>query len=121
MKTVLLVEDDPHLLRVYRTLLESEGFRVLEAADGEAGAALAAEARPDCIVADTMMPRLDGIAMLERLAAEGHGAPTVMVSAVHRMPEMSVLSKLGVVRVFGKPFAFDEFLDAVKAVCVSEK
>ncbi len=113
MKTVLVVEDDAHLRRVFRTLLENEGFSVVEAADGVEGLAAAQAHAPACIVTDTMMPRMDGIGMLVCLAEAGGTRPTIIVSAVHKLPPMEELKALGVRQVFGKPFAFDQLLAAV--------
>jgi DNA-binding response OmpR family regulator len=114
MKRVLIVEDDPHLRRVFRTLLQNEGFEVHEAEDGLIGLEKVRELKPNCVVTDTMMPRLDGMGMLSRMAAEGLSAPVIVVSAVHELPEQGELQKLGVVQVFGKPFPFDQLVDAVK-------
>jgi CheY-like chemotaxis protein len=113
MKKVLVVEDDVHLRRVFRTLLENEGFEVLEAADGIEGMAAARAHDPDCIVTDTMMPRLDGLGMLARLASAGEARPTIIVSAVHELPPLDELKAQGVRRVFGKPFPFDQLVAAV--------
>ncbi len=116
MKFVLIVEDDPHLRRVFRTLLENEGFEVAEAADGLEGFQAVQARRPDCIIADAMMPRLDGLAMLVRIAALGDPPPSFVVSALHDLPSQEDLRRLGVAGVFGKPFAFDRLVEAVKGV-----
>jgi CheY-like chemotaxis protein len=113
MKTILVVEDDAHLRRVFRTLLEGEGFSVIEAADGHEGVAAARAHSPACIVTDTMMPRMDGLGMLTQLKALGCSRPTLIVSAVHELPPMEELRALGVEQVLGKPFAFDRFVAAV--------
>lgn len=113
MKTVLVVEDDVHLRRVFRALLEAEGFAVAEAPDGIEGLAAALQDDPACIITDTMMPRMDGIAMLERLRQLGKTRPALIVSAVHEHPVQEDLAALGVRRVFGKPFAFDELVAEV--------
>lgn len=113
MKTILVVEDDAYLRRVFRTLLENEGFTVVEAADGIEGLSAVHAHDPACIVTDTMMPRLDGIAMLAQLKARGQTKPTIIVSAVHKLPPMEELKAYGVQQVFGKPFAFDKLVAAV--------
>ena len=113
MKTILVVEDDDHLRRVFRTLLEGEGFSVIEAADGQEGVEAACAQAPACIVTDTMMPRLDGLGMLAQLKALGCSRPTIIVSAVHELPPLEELKAYGVEQVLGKPFAFDRFVAAV--------
>src|ERR1700709_644474 len=81
--TILLVDDDPNILRPLRWLLEREGFRVLTALDGQAALAAAAIERPGLIVTDWMMPRIDGVELCRRLKADiaMAGIPVVMLSA----------------------------------------
>ena len=121
MKTVLVVEDDPYLRRVFKTLLENEGFTVLEAADGMEGLSAVHAHDPACIVTDTMMPRMDGLGMLAQLKARGETRPTIIVSAIHKLPPMEELKALGVEQVFGKPFAFDKLVAAVVKLAGGEK
>jgi CheY-like chemotaxis protein len=120
MKRVLIVEDDDHLRRVVKTLLEAEGFSVEEAADGLAGLEAAVSRPPDCILTDTLMPRLGGLDMLARLAKEGGGAPAILVSAVHELPPREELERLRVREVFSKPFAFDGLVEAVRRIVEGE-
>jgi DNA-binding response OmpR family regulator len=115
MRRIIVVEDDPHLRRIYRNLLENEGFEVYEAEDGFVGLEMIRALRPDCVVTDTMMPRMDGMGMLSHLAAEGLSTPVIMVSAVHELPDQSELQRLGVVQTFGKPFPFDQLVEAVRS------
>ena len=65
--TVLIVDDEPDLVELIEYALETAGFRVLTASDGVEGLALAEAEKPDLIVVDIMMPRMDGIALTERL------------------------------------------------------
>ncbi len=114
MKRILIVEDDAHLRRMFRALLENEGFEVREAEDGSEGLASVLSEAPDCIITDTMMPRMDGLAMLRHLAAAHPPIPAIMVSAAFNLPDDRQLKELGVVKVFGKPFAFDRLVEAVR-------
>jgi CheY-like chemotaxis protein len=81
--TILLVDDDTKFLRPLRLLLEAEGYRVLTATDGEVATAITVLQRPNLIVTDWMMPRVDGIAFCRRLKADPvtDGIPVVMLSA----------------------------------------
>ncbi|RKE25204.1 response regulator receiver domain-containing protein [Paraburkholderia sp. BL23I1N1] len=83
MATVLLVDDDPNILRPLRVLVEREGYRVLTAEDGQAALAVAAIESPGLIVTDWMMPRLDGVDLCRRLKGDTATAdiPVVMLSA----------------------------------------
>ncbi len=116
MSLVLIVEDDAHIRRVLRTLLEHEGFEVREACDGLEGLDSVLREEPACIVTDTMMPRMDGLKMLECIAAKGLKVPSIVVSAAIGLPDLQDLQKIGVVHVFGKPFSFDQLIDLVRKV-----
>ncbi len=116
MNTVLIVEDDAHIRRVLRTLLEHEGFAVREACDGLEGLNSVLAAVPACIVTDTMMPKMDGLKMLEGIVKQGISVPSIVVSAAVGLPGMDELKALGVVEVFGKPFSFDRLIALVAQV-----
>jgi DNA-binding response OmpR family regulator len=77
--TVLFIEDDPLLLKMYETKFKSEGLRVLAAQDGEEGLKLASSERVDLIILDLMMPKLSGLDMLERLKSQAHGKSHVVI------------------------------------------
>lgn len=76
---ILVVEDDPLLVKMYRTKFASEGFSVLSADDGMKGLKLALEREPKAIVLDIMMPMLSGLDMLQRLRADERGKNIVVV------------------------------------------
>lgn len=67
---VLIVDDDAFLSGIYATKLELEGFEVASARDGEEGLKLAAKDKPDLILLDVLMPKLDGFEVLKRLKAD---------------------------------------------------
>ena len=70
MKKILIIEDEPQMRENLSTILEMEGFDVLAAGDGREGVALAKDGKPDLILCDVMMPRLDGYGVLEASANE---------------------------------------------------
>jgi two-component system phosphate regulon response regulator PhoB len=80
---VLVVEDEPAQREVLSYNLEAEGFRVVQAADGEEALLLVAEDRPDIIILDWMLPRLSGIEVCRQLKmrANTRGIPIIMLSA----------------------------------------
>jgi CheY-like chemotaxis protein len=85
--TVLLVEDNEDNLRIYSTFLTYSGYRVLEAADGEAGLALARAELPDVILMDVSIPKMDGYEVTRRLKSDPATAqiPVIALTA-HALP-----------------------------------
>ncbi len=81
--TVLIVDDEPDLVELIAYALTAEGFRVLTAADGAEGLAIAEAERPDLVVLDIMMPRMDGVELTERLRenAQLRLTPILMLTA----------------------------------------
>ena len=79
---VLLVEDDPAVLEMYRLKLELDGYRVNTAADGEEGLAKAGALPPDIIFLDIRLPKMDGLEVLRRLRAEAktRDIPVIILS-----------------------------------------
>lgn len=67
---VLVIEDDPVLLKMYRSKFENSGFDVDTAVEGQAGISSAINGQPDFILLDLMMPKIDGIEVLKKLKAE---------------------------------------------------
>jgi CheY-like chemotaxis protein len=81
--TVLLVEDNDDNLRIYSTILTYSGYRVLEATDGEAGLAAARDSRPDLILMDVSIPKIDGWEVTRILKADPQTAtiPVIALTA----------------------------------------
>jgi DNA-binding response OmpR family regulator len=96
---VLLVEDDPSMRMVCQVNLESEGFRVVVAADGAQGLALAAAEEPDVVLLDVMLPDLGGFEVAERLQA-----PVVFLSARTSDADVERGRELGAMDYLTKPF-----------------
>jgi DNA-binding response OmpR family regulator len=112
---VLVVEDDASIALGLRINLEAEGYDVLVAEDGEAGLALATSQAPDLVILDIMLPRLHGLEVLQRLRAERHTMPIILLSA--RTGEMDKVSglELGAEDYVPKPFSLAELLARVRA------
>jgi two-component system response regulator MprA len=109
---VLAIEDDRDLRTFYRTLLEEEGYDVKVAADGaEALEQLAQRGwRPDLILLDLMMPRMDGYEFLRRLRARGSDIPVLVLSAALPPGRQRIAGAQAILR---KPFAFDRLLKTI--------
>ena len=81
-KIILITDDDEALRRMYRIKLAKEGFRLLEAADGEEGLKVALENHPDLILLDVKMPKLDGMGVMKKLREDAWGrqVPIIIIS-----------------------------------------
>lgn len=114
-KCVLVVEDDPNTANLVVLYLEKEGFRAFQANDGERGLALAAKHRPDLVILDLMLPRLDGWEVCRRLRKTSD-VPVIMLTA--RGEEIDRVSglTLGADDYVVKPFSPRELVARVKAV-----
>ncbi len=104
--TVLIVDDEPAIVDLLSQLLEDEGYRVASAGDGVAAYEKVGEVRPDLVIADVMMPRMDGFALVDRLAGGEHPVPVILMSA-------AVESRRRDVPFIAKPFDLGELLDLV--------
>ncbi len=113
--TVLIVEDDTDAVRLVGLYLRRDGHKVLSAGDGLEGLRLAREARPDLVVLDLMLPKLDGIEVCRALRRESD-VPVVMVTA--RVEEEDKLTglELGADDYVTKPFSPRELAARIRAV-----
>lgn len=114
-RTVLVVEDDASIALGLRINLESEGYRVLLAEDGERGIELARAESPDLLVLDVMLPKMNGLEVLQALRGEGRMMPIIILSA--RSGEMDKVTglELGAEDYVAKPFSLAELLARVRA------
>ena len=102
---ILIVDDEPNVRLMFRTTLESLGYALEEATDGEE-ALRQHEARPaDLILLDLQMPRLDGMATLRRLRDSGGDVPVVIVTAHGSVPDAVAAMRLGAIDFLSKPLS----------------
>lgn len=115
--TVMIVDDDPSIRSLLKTVLESEDFAVIEASDGEAVLKMARNERPDVLVLDLMMPKMDGETVIRQVWAEPGlvGTPIIVISAKHdALPDLRNL--VGDQNVFAKPFEEQVLVDRIKQI-----
>lgn len=113
-RRVLVVEDDASIMLGLRINLEAEGYVVYAAEDGEKGLELARTERPDVIILDVMLPKLNGFQVLQTLRREGMAVPIIVLSA--RTSEMDKVTglELGAEDYVAKPFSLAELLARVR-------
>jgi DNA-binding response OmpR family regulator len=113
--TILLVDDEDSVQRLLAYPLEREGFRVLQARDGEEALARFAEEEVDLVVLDLMLPKLDGLEVCKRLRAESE-VPIIMLTARDDELDKVVGLELGADDYITKPFSIHEFRSRVRAL-----
>ncbi len=112
---ILIVEDDKNLVKLVKYNLEKEGYRVLSAADGEAGLTSLRKDRPDLVVLDAMLPKLDGFEFLKLIRRETR-VPVLMLTARKEEMDRVLGLELGADDYVTKPFGVRELLARVKAL-----
>lgn len=113
---VLLVEDDPTIAAFVAKGLREAGFAVDEAADGETGLTLAREQKFDAAIVDVMLPRLDGLSLIDALRGRGIRTPVLILSAKRSVDDRVRGLQAGGDDYLTKPFAFAELLARVQAL-----
>ncbi len=79
-QTILVVDDEPQIVRLVRAYLEEDGFRVVTASDGQEALYVARHEKPDLVVLDVLMPRMDGLEFTRRIRNE-RDLPIIMLTA----------------------------------------
>jgi DNA-binding response OmpR family regulator len=116
MTKVLIVEDDPAILRGLADNLKFEKYDVLTATDGEAGYQLQHTQNPDLIVLDLMLPRMTGLELCRKLRTEGQQVPILMLTARGEEADRVVGLDLGADDYVTKPFSVMELLARIRAL-----
>ncbi len=116
--TVLVVEDEAPLLTLLRYNLEKQGFRVDEAADGQEALLRVAEARPDVMLLDWMLPSLSGIEVCRQLRrrTETRDLPIIMVTARTEDQDAVRALDIGADDYIAKPFAMEHVIARIRAL-----
>jgi two-component system, OmpR family, response regulator MprA len=113
---VLVVDDDPPLLRMLTRSLTAEGFEVTVAADGGAALVAAERSAPDVIVLDVAMPAIDGLAVCRRLRGRGLPTPILMLTARDAVADRVAGLEAGADDYLVKPFAMQELIARLRAL-----
>jgi DNA-binding response OmpR family regulator len=112
---ILIVEDEKSLVKALKYNLEKEGYRVAAAADGEAGLAAFAKDRPDLVIVDVMLPKLDGFEFVKRIRRDAQ-TPILMLTARKEEVDRVLGLELGADDYVTKPFSLRELAARVKAI-----
>jgi DNA-binding response OmpR family regulator len=113
--TVLLVEDDPAIVEVVRLGLSYEGAEIVVATDGVQAVQAHRDAAPDLVLLDLMLPRVDGMSVLERIRAHGD-TPVIVLTARDALEDRVQGLDAGADDYVTKPFEFEELVARMRAV-----
>lgn len=113
---ILLVEDEQTLAMIIKDTLEGQGFLIHTAADGEEGLHLFFDLRPDVLVADVMMPRMDGFEMVRRIRQTDRRTPVLFLTARSAVNDVVEGFELGANDYLKKPFGMQELIVRIKAL-----
>jgi DNA-binding response OmpR family regulator len=116
MNLVLLVEDDPIMLRGLTDNLHFENYEVLSATDGETGYRLAMAKKPDLAILDVMLPNMSGFEVCRKLRADGFSKPILMLTARGEETDRVIGLDIGADDYVTKPFHIREVLARVRAL-----
>ena len=115
-QTILVVDDEPQIVRVVRSYLEQAGFRVVTAYNGKDALFTARHEHPDLVVLDLQLPGMDGWEFARRIRAEQPGVGIIMLTARVEEADRIVGLELGADDYVTKPFSPRELLARVRAV-----
>lgn len=113
---VLLVEDELTLAMIIKDTLEESGFKIHTAGDGEEGLRLFFDIRSDVLVADVMMPRMDGFEMVRRIRQTDKQTPVLFLTARSSINDVVEGFELGANDYLKKPFGMQELIIRIKAL-----
>lgn len=116
MRKILIVDDEPYILNILDFSLDAEGYRVLQAADGDEALRVAVEQSPDLIILDVMMPRLDGFETCRLLKENVHtrDVPVVLLTARNSREDRDRGDEVKADGYMTKPFSPQRLLDIVQ-------
>ena len=122
-KTIMVVDDNPDIITIVRTILEGKGFNVLSASSGAECLATLKTQKPDLIVLDIMMPDMDGLEVLTRLKAtsEFSNVPVVLLTAKVQYEDVLGGYKLGADYYITKPFTSTQLINGINLLLGDSK
>src|SRR5215212_3853204 len=117
-RTILVADDESHILHVVSLKLRNAGFRVLTARDGAEALEMAQQEHPDLVITDYHMPQLSGLELCQRLKQDvnTNGIPAIMLTARGYHLEPHDTEESGILRMLSKPFSPRELLATVNEV-----
>jgi len=113
---LLLIEDDEHVAQVLAEAFASDGHETAIRYTGEDGLAYLARERPDAVVLDVRLPRLDGVAVLRQIRSSDATLPVIIMTGLATPGEIAEVRRLGVTEVVEKPEVLRHFGEALARI-----
>jgi two-component system, OmpR family, alkaline phosphatase synthesis response regulator PhoP len=114
-RTIMVVDDNPDIITIVKTILEGKGYYVLSASSGQELLNLLTDRKPDLIILDIMMPEMDGLEVLSRLKAvtETASIPVILLTAKVQYEDVLGGYKLGADYYITKPFTSTQLVNGI--------
>lgn len=114
-KTIMVVDDNPDIITIVRTILEGKGYKVMSAYSGAELLSSLEKDKPDLVVLDIMMPQMDGLEVLTRLKAAPDTAsiPVILLTAKVQYEDVLGGYKLGADYYITKPFTSTQLINGI--------
>jgi len=113
---LLLIEDDEHVAQVLAEAFASQGHATAIRYTGEDGLAYLTRERPDAVVLDVRLPRLNGVAVLRQIRATDPTLPVIIMTGLATPGEIAEIRRLGVTEIIEKPEVLRHFSDALARI-----
>ncbi len=113
-KKILIVDDEKPIVDILKFNLEKEGYKTVEAYDGEQAVKLALETKPDLIILDVMLPKMDGFTVCRKIRQK-LSCPVIMLTAKEEVVDKIIGLELGADDYMTKPFSIRELIARIKA------
>ncbi|MBZ9653020.1 response regulator transcription factor [Psychroflexus montanilacus] len=123
MKKILLVDDEPNIIMAVEYTLRKNNYEVFIARDGEEAIALAEKLRPNLVILDIMMPKVDGYEVLEYLSDHDtlkNTTQTVIISAKQKESDVDKAIELGAKAYIKKPFSMKKLLNTISELIIQK-
>lgn len=115
-KTILIIDDDREIAAMLIGVLQSNGYRVFHAQNGQEGQRQIESLKPDLVITDMMMPRMGGFPVLEFLRAIENPPAVIMITANEGGRHKAYAEMLGVADYLRKPFPMEALLESVRRI-----
>lgn len=121
MERILVCEDEEDLRKIFVDYFQDNEYQVICAADGEEGLKLINSEKPDIMLLDMRMPRLDGYGTLKKLRETNKELPVIVITAYGYICQVIQMMNLGISGYVTKPIDFDKLLEKIKEILAVQK